>query len=176
MSTKSPRHHASFVGVTGTECSAIVASDRWRMSVAHSGSRVPDAARQSARPTVLIAYRGDECKFFEDDRYTVMLDGSIDNLREVASSATATVDSANQAGLIAGLFACRGESIFGRFTGSFALAICVTDSREVVLARDRFGDRPLFYARTPAGWAWASEIKSLCPLLDRLELDPDGLR
>lgn len=29
---------------------------------------------------------------------------------------------------------------------------------------------------TGAGWAWASEIKSLCPVIDRVALDPEGLR
>ena len=107
-----------------------------------------------------------------------MLDGFIDNLRAVINSTGSRDDlnMASDAELVAGLFARNGEEIFARFIGSFSLAIFAHESGEVVLVRDRFGDRPLFYGVTRTGWAWASEIKSLCPLIDRVALDPEGLR
>ena len=130
------------------------------------------------RSPLLVAYRGDDRGFFEDDRHTVMLDGLIDNLRALVISTGGfdDLDTAHDAELIAGLFARNGEAIFGGFIGSFSLAIVTRDTGEVVLARDRFGDRPLFYGVTRGGWAWASEIKSLCPLLDGVVLDSEGLR
>ena len=102
-----------------------------------------------------------------------MLDGFIDNLRALINSTGGRDDleTAPDAELVADLFARNGEEIFARFTGSFSLAIFAHETGEVVLARDRFGDRPLFYGVTRAGWAWASEIKSLCPLIDRVALD-----
>ena len=107
-----------------------------------------------------------------------MLDGFIDNLRTlaIATGGLDDLDTACDAELVAGLFALNGEAAFAGFTGSFSLAIFARATGEVVLARDRFGDRPLFYALTRAGWAWASEIKTLCPLLDRVTLDSEGLR
>ena len=107
-----------------------------------------------------------------------MLDGCIDNLRALMTSTGCLddLDTAPDAELVADLFARDGQEIFAAFTGSFSLAIFTRETGEVLLARDRFGDKPLFYAATRAGWAWASEIKSLCPLLDRVELDPEGLR
>ncbi len=107
-----------------------------------------------------------------------MLDGFVDNLHTLVMSTGGhnDLDTALDAEVVAGLFARKGEAIFAAFTGSFSLSIFTRESGEVVLVRDRFGDRPLFYGVTRTGWAWASEIKSLCPLLDRVALDSEGLR
>jgi asparagine synthase (glutamine-hydrolysing) len=135
-------------------------------------------ARQSIRPPLTIAFRGADRGFFEDERHTVMLDGMIDNLRALAGLTGGSEDpeTVQDAGIVAALFSRDGEAVFARFTGSFSLAIIAHESGDVVLVRDRFGDRPLFYGQSRAGWAWASEIKSLCPLIDRVALDPEGLR
>ena len=178
VACRSAPSHASFVGLTDPQCAIVGASDRWRTCLSRTGSRTSEAARQSMRSPLLVAYRGADRGFFEDDRHTVMLDGLIDNLRALAISTGGfdNLETAHDAELIAGLFARNGDAIFAGFTGSFSLAIVTRETGEVVLVRDRFGDRPLFYGMTPGGWAWASEIKSLCPLLDSVELDSEGLR
>ncbi len=173
----SASRHASFIGVNDQP--AIVGTlDRWRECVSRLHSRVPDAAPRSIQGPSLVAYCGDDRGFFEGDRHTVVLDGFIDNLRAFATSSGGldNVETAHDAELVAGLFARIGEAIFAAFTGSFSLAIVTRRTGEVMLARDRFGDRPLFYAAIRGGWAWASEIKNLCPLLERVALDPEGLR
>ena len=108
----------------------------------------------------------------------VLLDGAIENLQELCAGSTEELrrSDVNDAAVVASLFAQHGQSILSRLTGSFSLVVVRLASGEVTLARDRFGSRPLFYARCPAGVAWASEIKSICPLLDVLELDAEGLR
>jgi asparagine synthase (glutamine-hydrolysing) len=54
-----------------------------------------------------------------------------------------------------------GPRIFDRLRGMFALALWDTRSRRLVLARDRFGKKPLYYAPTPDGLLFGSEIKAL---------------
>ena len=54
-----------------------------------------------------------------------------------------------------------GPRVFERMRGMFALALWDTRSRRLVLARDRLGKKPLYYAPTPQGLLFASEIKGI---------------
>jgi len=66
-------------------------------------------------------------------------------------------------------WACWGERLFERLNGMFAFAIWDRDARELIVARDRAGEKPLYIARTPSGYAIASELKAIlrCPEVDR---------
>ncbi len=54
-----------------------------------------------------------------------------------------------------------GESCVDRFEGMFAFAIYDAPRRELFVARDRLGKKPLFYASLGGVLHFASEIKSL---------------
>lgn len=54
-----------------------------------------------------------------------------------------------------------GPECFVRFNGMFALAVWQPEKRKLWLARDRFGEKPLYYARNAHGLAFASEISAL---------------
>ncbi len=57
-----------------------------------------------------------------------------------------------------------GVEALSRFNGMFALAYYDRQARSGFLARDRFGVKPLFYAATPHGLCFASELGGLLPL------------
>ncbi len=66
-----------------------------------------------------------------------------------------------------------GEACVERFNGQFALAIRDEARGTVFLARDRYGIRPLFWARHGDLLLFASEVKSLAAWPGfRLEIDP----
>lgn len=70
-----------------------------------------------------------------------------------------------------------GAGIFERLDGMFAVAIWNRRSQELLLARDRLGEKPLYYAHDPRRILFGSELKSLlqspdCPR----EPDDDALR
>ncbi len=69
-----------------------------------------------------------------------------------------------------------GTSVFDHLRGMFAFAVWDSRERELFLARDFFGIKPLYYAPIPGGIAWASEIKCLLehPAVRR-ELNLQGL-
>ena len=54
-----------------------------------------------------------------------------------------------------------GEEAPARFNGMFALAIWDKARRRLFLARDRFGEKPLFWAAHKDGFAFASEVQAL---------------
>ncbi|MGE3334826.1 MAG: asparagine synthase (glutamine-hydrolyzing) [Rhodospirillaceae bacterium] len=54
-----------------------------------------------------------------------------------------------------------GRDLFVRLNGMFGLAIYDRHRKTVVIARDRFGEKPLFYGTKTGALAFASEITSL---------------
>ncbi|MGE0709879.1 MAG: asparagine synthase (glutamine-hydrolyzing) [Planctomycetota bacterium] len=59
-----------------------------------------------------------------------------------------------------------GAAVVPRLNGMFAIALWDERTQTLLLARDRFGQKPLYYARLPdGGLAFASELRALAPLL-----------
>ncbi len=54
-----------------------------------------------------------------------------------------------------------GTGLFAKLVGMFALAIWDSREKRLVLARDRFGEKPLYYAERPDALVFGSEIKAL---------------
>ncbi len=54
-----------------------------------------------------------------------------------------------------------GDSCLGHFRGMFGLALWDENQQTLLLALDRFGIKPLYYAATENGLAFASELKCL---------------
>ena len=69
-----------------------------------------------------------------------------------------------------------GREFLSALRGMFAFAIYNQTRRRLLLARDRFGIKPLFYAPLGDGIAFASEVRALqvVPGVD-LEVDPQSL-
>ncbi len=65
-----------------------------------------------------------------------------------------------------------GQECVRRFNGMFAFGIYDTERRELFLARDHLGIKPLYYATVGETVAFASEAKALLALLG-LEVQPD---
>jgi asparagine synthase (glutamine-hydrolysing) len=54
-----------------------------------------------------------------------------------------------------------GVGLAERLNGMFAFAIIDRRAKQLYLARDRFGEKPLYWARVPGGIAFASELSAL---------------
>ena len=54
-----------------------------------------------------------------------------------------------------------GTKAIEKFNGMFAFAAWFNDEKKLILARDRYGIKPLYYLQTENSFLFASEIKSL---------------
>ncbi|WP_280270494.1 asparagine synthase (glutamine-hydrolyzing) [Nocardia wallacei] len=111
------------------------------------------------------------------ERYALAFNGEIYNYLELREQlreehdARFTTEGDGEA--IVAAYHYWGTDAFARLRGMFAFAIWDTETRQLVLARDPFGIKPLFLATGPNGTAYASEKKSLLELLPALGLSDD---
>jgi asparagine synthase (glutamine-hydrolysing) len=114
-----------------------------------------------------------------DGRYTLVYNGEVYNFEELRSelqSAGVRFTSRSDSEVVLRAFERWGTRCLRRLHGMFALAIWDAQERALHLARDRFGIKPLYYARTDGGLVFGSEIKALLAS-GRIEpdIDPQAL-
>ena len=68
-----------------------------------------------------------------------------------------------------------GEGVVEKLDGMFALALWDAKKENLLLARDRFGKKPLFYARDEQGFYFASEIKAILAAGFKAEMAAEAL-
>ena len=83
----------------------------------------------------------------QTQRYHLVFDGRLFN-RQALLEKSGCVGTANDAEMVLALFANYGTSIFADLEGYWSLIIVDTEKKQLVAARDHFGNRPLFYCNT----------------------------
>jgi asparagine synthase (glutamine-hydrolysing) len=68
-----------------------------------------------------------------------------------------------------------GESFVGKLNGMFAIALWDSKSKKLILARDRMGIKPLYYALEKGKLLFASEIKAILQAPITREVDKEAL-
>lgn len=107
---------------------------------------------------------GKQPVYSQDGAICAVFNGEIYNYRELQrhlESLGYRFTSQGDAECIVHAYAQYGAECFSKFRGMFAIAIWDKISGQLVLGRDRFGKKPLFYCRTGQGLAFASELKGL---------------
>lgn len=102
------------------------------------------------------------------DALTLIWDGRLDNRAELVALLRAkgdpvqTIDETeDDRWLLLRLWRCLGAAVLPRLLGDFALAVWDAQRRELTLARDAMGARPLYYTAQRGVIAWASEDEAL---------------
>jgi asparagine synthase (glutamine-hydrolysing) len=139
--------------------------------VAHRG---PDAAGYHVAPGIGLGHRrlsiidlstGDQPLSNEDGTVWTVFNGEIYNFAEVRAELMAhghRFRTESDTEVIVHGYEEWGDLCVERFRGMFALAIWDAVARRLVLARDRLGVKPLYYAELPGvGVVFGSELKAL---------------
>ena len=97
-----------------------------------------------------------------DGRWSLVFNGEIFNYRELGAELAGEFRSGTDTEvLLEGIAAWGVETALSRAAGMFALALWDHRERELTLARDRLGEKPLVYFYDGRILAFASELKAL---------------
>lgn len=135
-----------------------------KVGLGHTRLSIIDLSEAACQPmsneddTIWITYNGEVYNFFD--------------LRHKLESKGHRFKSKSDTEVIVHLYEEEGIQCLSRLRGMFAFAIWDKNERQLFLARDRFGQKPLYYYIDDEKLLFASEVKSI--LASRLvEISPD---
>lgn len=166
-------------GIAGLYCWPGAAGDLDEMSrlIAHRG---PDGDGRWERSTpawqVQLAHRRlaiidlstDADQPFAKDGLVLVYNGELFNYRELRRELEAngvSFRTSSDTEVLLEAWRHWGPASLRRFRGMFAFALLEEATGRLVLARDHFGIKPLFFTRQGGGLAFCSELKGLLPVL-----------
>src|SRR5438105_14035071 len=133
-----------------------------------------DASLAARRLSIIDLETGDQPLSNEDGTVTVVQNGEIYNYEELRRELARSGHRFRTHGdteVLAHAYEEWGTRFAERLRGMFAVAIWDAPRRRLVLARDRFGIKPLYYRESSGELAFASELRAL----PRGEIDLDAL-
>lgn len=133
------------------------------------------------RLSIIDISGGHQPMLSSDKRYSLIFNGEIYNhqaLRtelEDLGAVFSTTSSDTEVILIG--YQYWGKDLFSKLNGMFAIVIYDQSSKKLILARDRFGEKPLYYMMQNNIFAFASELKAFNQHKDlNVDLDPMALK
>ena len=138
---------------------------------AYLDGRVGLAARRLA---IIDLATGDQPISNEDGRITVVQNGELYNYRELRlelERAGHRFSTSGDTEVLVHLYEEHGERFAERLRGMFAVALWDSERGRLVLARDPYGIKPLYYREAGGEIEFASELRAL----PRGEIDLDAL-
>lgn len=122
-----------------------------------------------------LSDNGTQPMSYADGRYQLVFNGEIYNFLEIRKELEQkgySFKSETDSEVILAAFIEWKEDCQNHFNGMWAFAIWDCKTQRLFLSRDRFGVKPLYYAILPeGGLVFASEMKSIIPVLPRIEAD-----
>jgi asparagine synthase (glutamine-hydrolysing) len=151
--------------------------------------RGPDDEGVYTAPGVLLGHRrlsvidvagGHQPVHGRSDTTVAVVNGEVYNYRELRRELAQTGSvfrTASDSEVVAHAYDAWGTAALDRFDGMFALALWDGAAQRLILARDRIGEKPLFYTIADGCLIFASELSAVLahPAVDA-RLDPCALR
>jgi asparagine synthase (glutamine-hydrolysing) len=133
-----------------------------RVSIGHRRLSIIDLSDRAKQPFEIL------------DRYVLTFNGEIYNYLEIKQQLSLkgySFRSDSDTEVLLAAFVEWGPDCLKKFNGMWAFAIWDKKEKTLFLSRDRMGEKPLFYIQTEEFFAFASEMKALYPLLQRVEIN-----
>ena len=132
------------------------------------------------RLSIIDLKTGDQPVFNEDKSVIVMMNGELYNYREVRADLENrghrfTTQSDTE--ILPHLYEEYGDALVDQVNGMYAFSLWDSRKKKLIIARDRFGEKPLYYGVFDGKLIWASEPKAILahPSVN-VELDLNALR
>lgn len=139
-------------GPDGRGIKSFNVNEDLHLSLGHVRLSILDLSELGAQPMVY------------QERYWLTYNGEIYNykeLREELEKKNYSFGSETDTEVLLAGYKEWGPGLLEKLNGMFAFSIYDNETREIFIARDRFGIKPLYYFRSDETFAFASEIKSL---------------
>lgn len=138
-----------------------------------------DVALGARRLSIIDLKDGSQPRSNEDGSITAVFNGEIYNapsFRPRLKGRGHVLRGLSDTEILPHLYEDYAEDLVHVVEGMFAIAIWDSRRERLLLARDRFGEKPLFYARQGDGLVFASELTALVRGLDSTpDIDPSAL-
>ncbi len=132
------------------------------------------------RLSIIDLHTGDQPVFNCDKSVIVMMNGELYNYREVRADLEAKghkFTTKSDTEILPHLYEEYGEGLLEHVNGMYAFSLWDSRRKKLIIARDRFGEKPLYYGVFDGKLIWASEPKAILahPAVTP-ELDLNALR
>ncbi|MFN2501810.1 MAG: asparagine synthase (glutamine-hydrolyzing) [Pyrinomonadaceae bacterium] len=139
-----------------------------------------DVALGMRRLSIIDLHTGDQPVYSEDKSIVVMMNGELYNYREVKADLEKRGHkfvTQTDTEIVPHLYQEYGDDFVDHINGMFAISLWDTRRKRLVLARDRYGEKPLYYGVFDDKLIYGSEPKALTahPSVTA-ELDLNALR
>ncbi|MEP6847500.1 MAG: asparagine synthase (glutamine-hydrolyzing), partial [Acidobacteriota bacterium] len=132
------------------------------------------------RLSIIDLKTGDQPVFSEDRSVIVMMNGELYNYREVRAELEKDgfkFVTRSDTEILPHLYQKYGDDLLDHVNGMYAFSLWDSKKKRLMIARDRFGEKPLYYGVFDNKLVWASEPKAMLahPAV-KPELDLEALR
>ncbi|MEI6553565.1 MAG: asparagine synthase (glutamine-hydrolyzing) [bacterium] len=129
------------------------------------------------RLSIVDLSSGQQPMYSSDSKKAIVFNGEIYGFEDIRKSLTYDFKTKSDTEIILALYEKYGQDLFQHLPGMFSFAIWDDIKQELTCGRDRFGEKPFYYAISQNGeFVFASEIKTIIesglvkPILDKNSL------
>ncbi len=160
-----------FLGVISSSLVTPEVKEQMKLAAERINHRGPDASSSFSTEHLYLAHKrlsiidlspaGNQPMLSDCGRYVIVFNGEIYNYRELKTQYLGNMaDIASDTKVLLHLLIKYGVASVNWLNGMFSFCFIDIESRSAIMARDRFGEKPLYYTTKSDSLYFTSELKS----------------